>query len=470
MQDTRSPPARTIVPPVPPPVASTPSSWRLLRLYQGNALQAWPTAAYDEMALWRPMFGRQSLLINDPADIRRVLVENAENYGRTRPTIRILRPLLGCGLFLAAGERWKHQRRITAPAFAPKATAGFARATADALADALPGLAARAGRGIDLLDWFQHLTLDVAGRALFSLPMRSLGAAVRRTFGAYGERYGRPGFLDFFLPLWLPSPRDLGRARFRRRWFAVVDRLMAERAALDPAGNRGDVFDLLRSARHPETGAAFTAGEIRDQIATLILAGHETTAVALFWACCLLALDPTWQERLAAEARGLDLGPANAAAALAGLPAARAVFEEALRLYPPAFVIVRLASGEDRLAGARVPPGTVVMIAPWVLHRHRRLWAEPEAFDPARFLPEAPPPARFAYLPFGAGPRVCIGASLAMTEAPLVLASLLQRFRIELTEDRPVLPVAVVTTQPDHAPPFRLIPRDGSPAAQPPLA
>jgi cytochrome P450 len=209
----------------------------------------------------------------------------------------------------------------------------------------------------------------------------------------------------------------------------------------------------------------------------MILAGHETTSLTLFWSLVLLAQAPGWQEALAteaaanvpaAEAAGNALAataaestpPAEATRSGAGrLALTRAVVDEALRLYPPAFALARLARQPDRVAGIRLRPGDAVVIAPWVLHRHRRLWDAPEAFDPRRFLAPATPPDRFAYLPFGAGPRVCIGANFALTEATLVLAAILRRFRVELVTQRPVLPVAIVTTMPDHRPMFRLTPR-----------
>ena len=186
----------------------------------------------------------------------------------------------------------------------------------------------------------------------------------------------------------------------------------------------------------------------------MLLAGHETTALALFWSFVLLAQAPEWQESLASEAAAL-----GADAAPERLVRTRAVVDEALRLYPPAFAIARLARAPDVVGGVPLRPGDVVVVAPWVLHRHRGLWQAPEAFDPRRFLAPSPPPERFAYLPFGAGPRVCIGAQFALAEAVLVLAAVLRRFRLELATQRPVLPVAVLTTAPDHAPMFRLRPR-----------
>jgi cytochrome P450 len=405
------------------------------------------------------MFGRPTLLLNRPADVRRVLIENDANYGRTRPTVRIIRPILGQGLFLAEGDEWRHQRRVTAPAFAPRAGPAFAAQAATAFGDAVPALvASAAGDGLDLLGWFQELALDVASRALFSLPIGDLGPRMRQVLDGYGRRFGQPGLLDFLLPIWLPNARDLWRSWFQRRWFRLVDALIAERRSQRPA-NGPDLFDLLVEARHPVTNEPYGPRFLRGQVATFVVAGHETTALTLFWTAWLLAQAPQWQDRVAAEAECLDLGRNSAGVALAGLEVTRAVVQEAMRLYPPAFVIVRQARGPDRLADRDLPAGAVVMIAPWVLHRHRKLWSDPDAFDPRRFLPPASPPDRLSYMPFGAGPRVCIGAPLAMAEATIVIASLVKRFHLGLARDLPVLPVAVVTTQPDRRPGFRLTPR-----------
>jgi unspecific monooxygenase len=236
----------------------------------------------------------------------------------------------------------------------------------------------------------------------------------------------------------------------------LIGRLIAARRSQGMAGAPRDLFDLMASAQDPESGTVFPPRRLADEVATMIVAGHETTAVALFWSLYLLAEVPLVQQRLAAEVAGLDLGPDHAAAVLPALPYTRAVVHEALRLYPPAFTLARQAIADDVAGGLGVEAGTVVLIAPWVLHRHRRLWPNPDHFDPSRFLPEAPPPERFAYLPFGSGPRVCIGAQFALTEATLVLASMVQNFRIERADAAPVGVRAVVTTQPDRAPPFLL--------------
>ena len=452
-----------IIPPFPEPPAGDLPAFKLLASFRTNALTSWPSRAYDDAVLERRVLGRPSYLLNDPAAIRRVLVDNDANYSRTPAAVRILRPIVGDGVLLSRGEAWKRQRRTLAPAFTPRTLPMMARhvalATGPAL-DRMGGMAA-AGAEIDILGFMQNLALDIAGRSMFSLEMDRFGPALRGMIQRYNRRLARPHPTDFYVPLSMPTLWDLLRLRFRREWRALIEGIIAERRCAGKAGGPRDLFDLMDEARDPETGAGFTPEQLRDQVATLIMAGHETTALALFWSCWLLTQAPEAQERLAAEAQAVDVStPEMAYDAVARLPFTRAVVDEALRLYPPAFTIVRLSQGPDDLGPVRIPAGAVLMIAPWVLHRHRRLWSDPDAFVPERFLPGAEPPSRFAFLPFGAGPRVCIGAQFALTEAVLVLAALFRRFRLSVPAGaRPALPVAVVTTQPDHAPPFRVTPR-----------
>jgi unspecific monooxygenase len=212
----------------------------------------------------------------------------------------------------------------------------------------------------------------------------------------------------------------------------------------------------MGAARDPETGEAFSDAQLGDQVATMILAGHETTATALFWSLYLLALDPATQQELAGEARA---AAASGTLDIDALKFTRAVIDETMRLYPPAFLIARAAGGRDTISGMAVAPGDVILIAPWLLHRHEKLWQEPNAFVPTRFMPPAPPPDRFAYLPFGVGARVCIGAHFALVEATLALARIVGAFRVELVDKAPIMPIGVVTTQPDRSPLFRIAPR-----------
>jgi cytochrome P450 len=290
---------------------------------------------------------------------------------------------------------------------------------------------------------------------MFSFGMDHHGPALRDFVMEYGARLARPHFLDLLLPLGWPSPQDFARARFRKRWTRFIAMLMAERRAAGK--NEGapprDLFDLMVAARDPETGEAFTESQLGDQVATMILAGHETTATALFWSLYLLALDPATQQEVAAEAQGAT---ANGAFEVERLKFTRAVVDETLRLYPPAFLIARAAAAPDSIAGIPLRKKDLVLIAPWLLHRHEKLWRDPNAFIPSRFMPPAPAPDRFAYLPFGVGARVCIGAHFALVEATLALARLIGAFRVELVDRTPVMPIGVVTTQPDRSPMFRI--------------
>jgi unspecific monooxygenase len=298
---------------------------------------------------------------------------------------------------------------------------------------------------VDLRGAMQRMTLEIAGRTMFSFGMDRHGAALRDFVMEYGESLARPHFLDLVLPLGWPSPQDFSRARFRKRWTAFVGMLMAERRA---AGKN-------EGARDPETGQAFTDEQLGDQVATMILAGHETTATALFWSLYLLALDPAAQEEVAAEVSGAAV---NGAGDLDRLKFTRAVVDETMRLYPPAFLIIRAAAGPDTIAGMKVKRRDVVLVAPWLLHRHEKLWRDPNAFVPQRFM-TGTPPDRFAYLPFGVGARVCIGAHFALVEATLALAKIIGAFRVSLIDKAPVMPIGVVTTQPDRSPMFAITSR-----------
>ena len=445
------------VPPRPEAPSEELGLYRFFVAVRTNALQIWPKSAYEQDVVVRSALGRTRLLINAPDAIHRVLVENTANYCRTSATIRILRPIVGKGLLLSEGEDWRHQRRTIAPALAPRVVPMMARHVALATEETIAQVAAVAARGpVDILGAVQFLALEIAARSMFSLEMRQYGAALRRLITRFATGLGRPYFLDLMLPAAIPTLRDLARMRFRSQWVAFMDEIIEARLRAPPQGKPRDLFDMLLAARDPETGEAFSRAQLRDQMATMIVAGHETTALTLFWSLYLLASSPAEQERVADEVRAIDLAPDSAADALAKLPYTKAVVNEALRLYPPAFALARMAIAPDRLGHVDVPRGALVMMSPWVLHRHLRLWKEPDAFNPSRFLGEAPPAHRFAYMPFGAGPRICIGAQLALTEACLVLAKMIQRFRVALADAAPVLPVAIIVTQPDHAAPFWL--------------
>ena len=443
------------------PIPSRPTrhlSWRLVSgALRGDALAAFPAEAFTEEVVVQRFFGREHILLQRPEAIRHVLIDNAQNYGRSPTATRILQPMFGRGLFLSAGDEWREQRRAIAPVFAPRAVRMLARQVV-AAADRLNADLAGIDRPVDLVPVFQRLALEIIGGAIFSLDMRRYGPELRELILRYAAQLGRPSLADFLLPLGIPTPADYARTRFRRRWLRLIDRIIADRAARACEGGPRDLFDILTAA-DPDAAQPLASERLADQIATIVVAGHETTAAALFWTFYLLAKHPAEQERLTNEIMSRGVTPKNAAEQLPQLVRTRAVVDEALRLYPPAFVIVRQAVDDDEADGVPVRRGSLVLIAPWVMHRHRRFWTAPDRFDPSRFMPDAAPPPRFAYMPFGAGPRICVGSPFALTELVLVVASAVRAFRIELASHRPVTPVGLVTLQPDFSPPFRLMPR-----------
>jgi cytochrome P450 len=447
-----------LVPPSPPRAASNIGPFGRVAAMRNNAIASWGQRAYEEDVIQVSFFGRSSFVLNTPDSIRHVLVDNYENYVRTPAAIRVLKPMLGEGLLIAEGRNWKHQRRTLAPAFTPRAVNTLVPHMVAATDETIAKLRTACGGPVDLREAMQRMTLEIAGRTMFSFGMDRHGAALRDFVMEYGTTLARPHVLDLVLPLNWPSPQDMSRRFFRRRWTRFVGMLMAERRAAGK--NEGapprDLFDLMGAARDPETGAAFSDEQLGDQVATMILAGHETTATALFWALYLLALDPETQQQLAAEVQGAAV---NGAHDIERLKFTRAVVDETMRLYPPAFLIARAAAGADTIAGLAVRKNDIVLVAPWLLHRHEKLWQDPNAFIPARFMPGSPPPDRFAYLPFGVGARICVGAHFALVEAVLALAKVIGAFRVELIDKQPVLPVGVVTTQPDRSPMFRITPR-----------
>jgi cytochrome P450 len=446
---------RPLVPPSPPRAPENMTMFGRMAAMRVSPIGSWGQRAYEEDVIQGRFFGRSSFILNTPDAIRHVLVDNYENYTRTPTGLRVLRPMLGQGVLIAEGRAWKHQRRTLAPAFTPRAVGTLVPHMIGAIDETIATLKQQTRQPVDLREAMQFMTLEIAGRTMFSFGMDRHGATLRDFVMEYGDRLARPHMLDLMLPLSWPSPQDFRRARFRRRWTAFVGQLIAERRAAGKTEGAPprDLFDLMVEARDPETGKAFSDAQLGDEVATMILAGHETTATALFWSLYLLALDPATQDQVAAEVTNSSLDN------IERLKFTRAVIDETMRLYPPAFLIARAAAGPDSVAGRQIRKRDVILMAPWILHRHEKLWRDPNAFIPQRFMAPSPPPDRFAYLPFGVGPRICIGAHFALTEATLALAKLIGAFRVELIDKTPVTPVGVVTTQPDRSPMFIISPR-----------
>ena len=370
-------------------------------------------------------------------------------------TRRILAGFGRRGLFLTDGDQWRRQRRMLAPVFTPANVAtllpNFIQA-ATGLVDRLDGKQANLSLS------FQETALEAVLRALFSLPDSGQFARIATMVRAYFSGPGRPQILDGFAPtedsLAFATRR---RRRFYQAWSNAVDEVITTRRHSPPTAGGRDVLDLLFAARDPESGEMLSDLEIRDQCGTMIVAGYETTARLLFWATYLLVLDRDEQARLRSEVcayppdRVAKLDDPN------NWPRLRHTLLEALRLYPPVAHLAREALVDDVVAGECIRKGTQVWISPWVLHRHRKFWENPTAFQPERFADRPSPwTATTTFIPFGLGPRICIGASFAMAEAQIMMATLLSHFAIALHDSRPVLPVATVATAPSHEPSFVL--------------
>jgi cytochrome P450 len=445
-----------VVPPAPKVHAKDLPAWRHLLTAQRNSIGIFPNYAFDVPVARRTLLGVDAVLINDPEGIRHVMATNAANYVRPKIMSRVLRPLLGHGIFLAEGAEWRRQRRLLSPSFTPHNVGMLLPHFAAAAIDLLQYLE---GRPIaDLSEAFQMATLDAGLRAMFSMPDRvqraRLGAMVR----GYVEGPGHPNILDMLArdeSEFAVATRK--RRAFQKAWFGAVDEVVALRSQSQHDGEHRDLLDLLLAARNVETWEALSATEVRDQCATFIFGGFETTARLLFWASYLLTLDLAEQERLRTEVATFSPERLSSLDDLANWPRSRLTLLETLRLYPPVAHLVREPVADDKIMGELVKVGSQIWISPWVMHRHRKFWQQPTAFMPERFAGKASPWTTIgAYLPFGSGPRICIGATFAMAEAHIIMATLLRRYRIIRADSRPVLPVARVTIEPSFTPMFRL--------------
>jgi len=453
-------------PPAPKPRTEPLGTLAFLRAVRENPIATWMEVHFEELV----MAGEGTLghltVVHDPAIIRHILVDNAANYRKDDLQIRILAPGLGRGLITAGGEEWKLQRRTIAPLFTPRTVGGFVPAMAGAAERLVKRWRRRAeGRVVDAALEMTRVTLDVLERTIFTHGVPRDPDALGRAITRYFNTLGRVDPLDIFgFPDWIPRIGRL-RARPTIRFFEeTVNELIEGRKALLARGEPApqDLLTLLLEASDPETGRGLSDIEVRANIVTFIGAGHETTANALSWSLYLLSQDERARSRIEREVdEVLGEGPFEPHH-LERLVYTRAVIDEAIRLYPPVPYMSRTAIQDDRIEDLHIPAGSMVAIAPYVLHRHRKLWDQPDVFRPERFLPEERGRIdRFAYLPFGAGPRVCIGASFSLQEAVIVLATIVQSVRLDLIEGHEVMPVQRITLRPDGGLPMRLTHREG---------
>jgi len=420
----------------------------LLRALWSNPLEAWSEAHFQEPVVTAGLGFSQVAVVSSPDAIRRVLVEHRSNYRKDTFQRRVM-SALGSGLLTAEDEQWHVQRRTLAPIFTRKAVLEFSPAMAQAAEELVECWRARDGQLVNVAADVTRLTLDVLERTIFSDGLGRDTEDVRAAMRVYFDSIGRIDPLDILgVPDFVPRLGQFGARRALALFRNAVDAIIAtRRRRLADAAPPRDILSLLIEAKDPETGRSLSEEGIKSNIITLIVAGHETTASALIWSLVLLASAPSWRQRVTAEIDRVGDTPFEDIADR--LIETRAVLEESLRLYPPLPAISRVAVEEDVLCGVPIRRGSLIVIAPYVVHRHHRLWDEPDAFDPTRFLP----PGRdaidpFAYLPFGRGPRGCIGITFAMQEATLILRAIVRKLDLELRPDSPVWPVHRITLQP----------------------
>lgn len=438
------------IPPFPPRFKEEPPRWKRLWLTSRNLIGIWEDKDFEREFSSVRVLNRRIFLCNSPDSVKFAFSTRNASFERKSAQMRhALAPLLGDGLFISDGETWRTRRRIVSPIVHVSRLSEFAPAMVGAADDVRSRWMRAEGKTIDVLSECAALTADVICRALFGSQLsRDYTAQIVDGFSAYQRLIGQVDLTSLLgLPDWIPRWRAPAVHRSVARIHAVLDDVIERHRKLKSAD--ASVIGRLLEARD-ESGAPLPQDAIRNEIAVLFMAGHETTANSLAWTWYLLSQTPDIEGRLHAEIDSVTGGRLPDLADVPKLVFTRAIFEEALRLYPPVPVLPREALTDEQYNDRLIPKGSIVLVVPWLLHRHRALWERPDHFDPERFLPEnAAVISKFAYIPFSIGPRICAGLSFGLTEAILCLATLAQSFTLRLKDGHVVKPVARLTLRPE---------------------
>jgi cytochrome P450 len=446
---------------LPPRVPGHPL-WGNLATFRGAIHQNLLAAQRAHGDLLRFEIGpRRIFVVTHPAAVEHIVYDNWQNYSQGSG-MKETKALLGDGLLTSSGALWRRQRSLAQPAFRRSRMGGFVETMARATSAMLDRWGGQTSGPFDVAAEMNRLTLEIAARTLFGASLgdgayevisRSLPPlmqeAVRRQFGLWAA------------PTWMPTPNNRRMAAHIERLNEVVYAIIEERRRrVKEGGDAGtDLLGLLMSASDEESGTGMTDTLLRDESMNLLMAGHETTAQFLAWTFYLLSAYPEARSRVEAEAD--SLGEAPGGEDLLALAYTRRVLEESLRIYPPAWIFRRTAIGDDSVAGHSLPAGSDLLLVPFVIHRHPEFWPNAEAFDPDRFLPErAEGRHRCAYVPFGGGPRLCIGMHFAIMEALTIVALVSRRYRLDRVAGPPVLPEASFTLRPKGGVWVKAIPRN----------
>ena len=390
-------------------------------------------------------------LVSHPDDIQYVLKDNMRNFGKDSFIYREMGVVLGNGLLTSEGDFWHRQRRLAAPAFHQKRIEGLGDMMTSSTIDMLQtwdGYAARK-QVVDIGDEMSKLALRIVGQTLFRIDLTNETSEIGLAVTAALERMTRGFTRPLALPLRVPTPGNLRFRKVLQTLDRVVFDIIAERRRVPE--DRGDLLSMFMLTEDEDTGERMNDQQLHDEVLTMLMAGHETVANVLTWTWYLLSQHPDVEARLAAELREVVGGRTPAMPDLPRLTYTEMVLQESMRIYPPAYSFHRNAIAEDEICGFPVASGQVVAISPYVVHRHPEFWPDAERFDPERFTPDrvAERP-RFAYIPFAAGPRLCIGNRFALTEMQLILATVAQRYRLRPVAGQTVIPQAQVTLRPKH--------------------
>ncbi|RDL49468.1 putative cytochrome P450 132 [Ensifer sp. M14] len=452
-------------PPAPTPRVGVPSYLKIIKTVLRNPLELWGEPSYTLPWIETKFITQRTLIVNDPGLIRYILVENVSNYEMSKVRRLILRPILRDGLLTAEGEIWKRSRKAIAPVFTPRHAKGFAGQMLRRSEEFVERYAPAKLKPFttNVASDMTELTFDILAETLFSGEVAVEREGFVQSVEELLHRMGRVDPMDILLaPEWVPRLTRIGGKKVMNRFRTIVSETMAlrrKRMATDPAGTPNDFLTLLLQT---EGANGLSTAEIEDNILTFIGAGHETTARALAWTLYCIANTPAFREKMEAEIDSVMKSGAEPVEWLTLMPHVLAAFEEAMRLYPPAPSINRAAIEDDEWTSptgerVKIPKGIAVLVMPWTLHRHVLYWDRPRAFMPERFLPENREKLhRFQYLPFGAGPRICIGATFALQEAVIALAVLMHSFRFDVTDETKPWPVQRLTTQPRGGLPMRV--------------
>ncbi|MFT3974326.1 MAG: cytochrome P450 [Amaricoccus sp.] len=443
------PSRRLFVPPTVTPPGRPLGVLASVRAVRRNVLNIIPAISYTQPIVTGTTGPARWHMVQGPEGMRRIFLDNVGNYPKSEVMIRMLRPAVGASLFTAEGTRWRWQRRAIAPVFAARNVAALAPMMTRTAARAAERVAAAGPGPVEMVREMLSATFDVICEVALSgrehIDPEVYAAAITRYF----LTAGRASLLDFLeVPQWIPRPGNILALGSVRTMHGMVARAIEARRRAGPHVP-DDLLDYMIRAEDPETGRRMTDEDLLHNMQFFIVAGHETTALALSWSLFLLANDPEAQDRARAEAEGTLGGRAATADDLERMPYVGQVIDEAMRLYPPVAFLARNVLAPDRIEDRDIRPGETVFLNIQALHRHRLYWQEPDAFDPEHFAPEAVAARdRYQYLPFGAGPRICVGANFAMMQAGIILATLLGRFRFVPAGSAP-RPIMHMTVRPD---------------------